>query len=727
MRVASIIINRPAKQLHKPLSYLLPEKFGDVKAGTRVLVPLGGSREEGILIGYEELLEKPNFTLRSIIDILDSDPWFTSEMMDTAKQISKYFLCSFGDALRLFTVHKTLKSYDAPKEEWLVVTAEFNLDQVSPKKRKQRELATYLIEVGGAPKSLLRAKGFSYMVIKQIGEEKGIHIEKRFKDTKTAFTELLSGEESIPLTDAQMTVYEPIKKIIDLEQHETFLLHGVTGSGKTQLYLKAAARCIGKGKTAIILVPEIILTDQIVRRFVSTFGDEVVVFHSKLTISERNNNWERIRRKDSHIIIGARSAVFAPAEDIGLIVLDEEHDTSYKQEDMIRYNAKNVALWRGKAHNCAVLLGSATPSITSYYKASEGEYKLLELPKRIFDQPMPRVQIVDMKEEMIRGNYSVFSDAMMELIQRTLADGNQMIILLNRRGYSTFVMCRDCGETIMCPHCEVAMVYHQAGEELRCHYCEHHEPIPTICPKCHSKKIKFFGSGTQKVEEELRRHFNSARIARLDQDVTKHKAVGEEILQDFRNHKYDILLGTQMVSKGHDFKDVTAVGILTADSILNIPVYSASERAFDLLTQTSGRAGRGDKSGTVVIQTYNPLNYAIIKSKAHDYLGFYNEEIENRRALGYPPFREMIYMVVRHVKEDMAEKIAQKIVDELEQHFQSQPIDFNGPYEAGIKKIRDMYRLSIMIRGEDLDAVKDYIYNSWIFTQEGLLIDVDPI
>ncbi|WP_456156191.1 replication restart helicase PriA [Veillonella sp.] len=727
MRVASIIINRPAKQLHKPLSYLLPEKFGDVKAGTRVLVPLGGSREEGILIGYEELLETPKFTLRSIIDVLDSDPWFTTEMMDTAKQISKYFLCSFGDALRLFTVHKTLKSYDAPKEEWLVVTPEFNIDQLSPKKRKQRELAAYLIEVGGAPKSLLRAKGFSYMVIKQIGEEKGIHIEKRFKDTKTAFTELLSGEETIPLTDAQLTVYEPIKKTMDLELNETFLLHGVTGSGKTQLYLKAAARCIGKGKTAIILVPEIILTDQIVRRFVSTFGDEVVVFHSKLTISERNNNWERIRRKDSHIIIGARSAVFAPAEDIGLIVLDEEHDTSYKQEDMIRYNAKNVALWRGKAHNCAVILGSATPSITSYYKALQGKYKLLELPIRIFDQPMPRVQIVDMKEEMIRGNYSVFSDAMIDLIQHTLADGNQMIILLNRRGYSTFVMCRDCGETIMCPHCEVAMVYHQEGEELRCHYCEHHEPIPTICPKCHSKKIKFFGSGTQKVEEELRRHFKSARIARLDQDVTKHKDVGEVILQDFGNHKYDILLGTQMVSKGHDFKDVTAVGILTADSVLNIPVYSASERAFDLLTQTSGRAGRGDKSGSVVIQTYNPLNYAIIKSKAHDYLGFYNEEIENRRALGYPPFREMIYMVVRHVKEDIAETIAQKIVDDLEQHFQSEPIDFNGPYEAGIKKIRDMYRLSIMIRGEDLHAVKDYIYNSWIFTQEGLLIDVDPI
>ena len=727
MRVASIIINRPAKQLHRPLSYLLPEKFGDVKAGTRVLVPLGGSREEGILIGYEELLEKPTFTLRSIIDILDSDPWFTREMMDTAQKISRYFLCSFGDALRLFTVHKTLKSYDAPKEEWLVVTPEFSIEQLSPKKRKQRELANYLIEVGGAPKSLLRAKGYSYMVIKQVGEEHGIHIEERFKDTKTSFTELLSGEETIPLTEAQQIVYEPIKQMMDLELYKTFLLHGVTGSGKTQIYLKAAARCIGKGKTAIILVPEIILTDQIVRRFVSTFGDEVVVFHSKLTISERNNNWERIRRKDSHIIIGARSAVFAPAEDIGLIVLDEEHDTSYKQEDMIRYNAKNVALWRGIAHNCPVILGSATPAITSYYKALQGQYKLLELPTRIFDQPMPHVQIVDMKEEMLRGNYSVFSNAMTHLIERTLADGNQMIILLNRRGYSTFVMCRDCGETIMCPHCEVAMVYHQAGEELRCHYCEHHEPIPSVCPKCHSKRIKFFGSGTQKVEEELHRHFKGTRIARLDQDVTKHKDMGEEILQDFGKHKYDILLGTQMVSKGHDFKDVTAVGILTADSVLNIPVYSASERAFDLLTQTSGRAGRGDKVGSVVIQTYNPLNYAIIKSKAHDYLGFYNEEIVNRKDLGYPPFREMIYMVIRHAKEEMAESIAQKIVDDLKTNFKSQSIDVNGPYEAGIKKIRDMYRLSIMIRGENLDDLKDYIYNSWIFTQEGLLIDVDPI
>ena len=270
-------------------------------------------------------------------------------------------------------------------------------------------------------------------------------------------------------------------------------------------------------------------------------------------------------------------------------------------------------------------------------------------------------------------------------------------------------------------------VTHQAGEELRCHYCEHHEPIPTICPKCNSQRIKFFGSGTQKVEEELRRHFKSARIARLDQDITKNKQLAEDILHDFGTHKYDILLGTQMVSKGHDFKDVTAVGILTADSVLNIPVYSASERTFDLLTQTSGRAGRGDKPGSVVIQTYNPLNYAIIKSKAHDYVGFYNEEIQNRKALGYPPFREMIHMVVRHQNMETLEAIANRIVSDLEVHKGDTDILINGPYEASIKKVRDMYRLAIMIRGTDLSNLKEYIYNSWIFTQEGLLIDVDPV
>ncbi|ETJ20780.1 MAG: Primosomal protein N', partial [Veillonella sp. DORA_A_3_16_22] len=397
------------KQLHKPLSYLMPEKFGNILPGTRVLIPLGNSREEGILIGYEDLSEPPEFTLRNIVQVLDNEPWFTPEMMDTARRLNEYYLFSYGDALRLFTVNKTLKSYEAPKEEWLVVTPAFTVEQFSERKKKQRELAKYLLEVGGASKALLLAKGFSRMVIKQVSEAKGITIESRFKATKTTFDELFTAEVNIPLTDAQQAVYEPIQEAMNTHHHKTFLLHGVTGSGKTQLYLKATSKCISQDKTAIILVPEIILTDQIVRRFVETFGDEVVVFHSKLTVQQRNNNWERLRRKDSHIIIGARSAVFAPAEDIGLIVVDEEHDTSYKQEDMVRYHARNVALWRGEAHGCPVILGSATPSVTSYYKAKQGEYHLLELPHRIFEQPMPKVTIVDMKEEILHGNYSVFS------------------------------------------------------------------------------------------------------------------------------------------------------------------------------------------------------------------------------------------------------------------------------------------------------------------------------
>ncbi len=727
MKVADIIINRPAKQLHKPFSYAVPEKFGIIAPGTRVLVPLGGSREEGILIGYHEEAEPLSYTVKSIIQVLDQEPWFTTEMMNTAKQLSQYYLCSYGDALRLFTINKTLKSYEAPKEVWLVTQPGFTVEQFSTRKKKQRELAEYLLDVEGAPLSLLKAKGFSLPVIKQVAEAEYIRSEERFKETKTRFTSLLSNEGDITLTDEQQVAYEPIRAAMDANTQETFLLHGVTGSGKTQLYLKAAARCIADDKTAIILVPEIILTDQIVRRFVETFGDEVVVFHSKLTINERYNNWERLRRKDSHIIIGARSAVFAPAEHIGLIVLDEEHDNSYKQEDMIRYHAKQVALWRGQSHGCPVVLGSATPAVTSFYKAQHKEYTLLSLPNRVFEQPMPQVQIVDMKEEMLRGNYSVFSDDMVNLIDTTLQNHNQMIMLLNRRGYSTFVMCRECGNPIQCPHCDVSMVYHQSGEELRCHYCEHHEPVPNICPHCGSKKIKFFGSGTQKVEEELRRQFPQARIARLDQDVTKQKGNGEEILEQFRIGRYDILLGTQMVSKGHDFENVTAVGILTADSVLNIPLYSAAERTFDLLTQTAGRAGRGEKLGCAVIQTYNPLNYAIIKSKAHDYIGFYNEEIQNREILGYPPFREMIHMLVRHENINTLEGIANHIVTDLEAHKDSEDIEINGPYEAGIKRKRDMFYLAIMIRGPKLDSVKKYIAQSWIFTQEGLLIDVDPI
>lgn len=726
MRVAEVIINRPAKKMNSPFSYAVPEHLGTIEPGTRVAVPLGRTREEGILVGYRELEEVPTYQLKPIQAVLDKKPWFTPEMLATAKRLSEYYLCSLSEALSLFTIDKKqLKSYERPKEQWLSAEPWFNPEHIPPKRKRQRELGFYLQELGTASVHSLQKDGFALPVIKQVMTYEGITVEERYSKTKTKFD--ACQVKDLPLTEEQTICYEPIREAVNNNVAQTFLLHGVTGSGKTQVYMKVAKDCLAKDRITIVLVPEIMLTNQIVMRFVEAFGDEVVVFHSKLTISERYNNWERLRRKDSHIIIGARSAVFAPTDDIGLIIVDEEHDTSYKQEDMVRYHARKVAQWRSHANHCPLILGSATPSIESYYLAKQGQYTLLELKHRIFHQPLPKVQIIDMKEEMIYGNYSVFSGAMIHLIRQTLANKEQMIMLLNRRGFSTFVMCRDCGEPVKCPHCDIAMVYHREGEALRCHYCEHHEPVPKVCPKCGSLKIKFFGSGTQKVEEELQRNFPKARIARLDQDMTAKKGNGEQILNDFGAGRYDILLGTQMVAKGHDFKGVTAVGVLTADSVLNIPLYSASERTFDLLTQVAGRAGRSTGKGQVVIQTYNPLHYAIIKSKAHDYVGFYEEEIKARELLRYPPLGSMMHFRIQHKDEAKAMAIAERIVEALEPYAVPGELDVMGPYQEGIKKVRDLYRVAIMVRGDNLEAIKQFIYTSWIFTQEGLQIDVDPV
>ena len=726
MQLGEIIINRPAKQLNKPLTYEIPESFGNVPVGTRVAVPLGASREEGILVGYSEMKEMP-FVVKPILSVLDPIPWFSSEMLATARKLSEYYLCTFAEALSLFTVDKSkLKSYDRPKIEWLVPSSSFHIGLFEPRKQKQRLLAQYLIDHGPTSVTALRSLGFSAPVIKQVKECSHIDVELRYEMTKTRYEDK-EYTEPIPLSEAQEQVYAPIHQCIQDARSETFLLHGVTGSGKTQIYLRAVQETIQRDKIAIVLVPEIALTTQIVKRFVERFGQEVVVFHSQLTKSERYNNWERLRRKDSHIIIGARSAVFAPTEDIGLIVVDEEHDPSYKQQDMTRYDARMVARWRSEANHCPLLFGSATPSVQAYYKAQQQEYTLLSLPHRIFHQPMPKVQVIDMKEEMFYGNYSVFSASLTQLIQETLEKREQMILLLNRRGHSTFIMCRECGKTIQCPHCDISMVYHQANQDLQCHYCDHHEKVPHICPHCGSKKIKFFGTGTQKVEEELQKRFPQARIARLDQDTTSTKGASERILGDFGKGAYDILLGTQMVAKGHDFLNVTAVGVITADSVLHIPVYTAAERTFNLLTQAAGRAGRGKKSGHVVIQTYNPDHYAIIHSTNHDYESFYKEEMIGREALQYPPIGEMIQITLLDTTLSKVKERATELANTLRKASHGQRIDILGPYENGATKIRDMYRLCIMIRGINLQQIKSYMYHSDIFTMPHMYIDVDPV
>lgn len=744
-KIVEVYINRPTNQLHRKLIYLVDEAISLPGIGSRVYVPIGRSQEEAIVVGYKKeeeytLIEengkyfvlnydnKPRIQMKFVIKVLDKDPWYTTEMLASAKEISRYFLCSIGEALSLFTINKKVKNgYKRPTHEVLSYNELFEEYDFGRKKR-QKEIVELLKSEGPLPIEILRKQGFSSATIRACKELPCVNVTEEYKDTVTKY-KTIDEEKTIPLTLKQKECVDKIEQSMQELKNEEFLLHGVTGSGKTQVYIKLAQKCLQMGKSAIILVPEIGLTYQIVKRFVNIFGDEVVVFHSQLTVEERYNNWERLRRGDSHIIIGARSAIFAPLESIGLIVLDEEHDASYKDWDNSHYHARTVAKIRAKAHNCPLVLGSATPTIETYYKALQGEITLLEMPERIHHQSLPKVNIIDMKEELFFGNRSVFSDALRNLIETTLKNKEQMILMLNRRGYSTFVLCRDCGEPINCPHCDTSLIYHKANDNMRCHYCEYTESVPRVCPKCGSKKIKFFGSGTQKVEELLRSEFSMARVARLDLDVKKKKGAVEEILEDFSKGKYDILLGTQIVSKGHDFPNVTAVGVLTADSTLNIPNYTAAETAFSLFTQTAGRAGRGDKEGKVIIQTYNPSHYAIIYSRAHDYKGFYNKELEYRKPLLYPPFGQMINMTLQGKVLADIQQIGEKIVNELTEQFpyNKTSIEVFGPYQDMLIKVRDKYRLSITIKGKNLEKIKQYIMDSWIFEYKGIKINVDPI
>ncbi len=441
----------------------------------------------------------------------------------------------------------------------------------------------------------------------------------------------------------QADVYETITRTVIARESKVFLLQGVTGSGKTEVYLQSIALCIEQGRQAIVLVPEISLTPQMVERFKSRFGDAVAVLHSRLSGGERYDEWRKIKERRVKVAIGARSAIFAPFEQIGLIIIDEEHESSYKQEETPKYHAREVAVKRARQHNAVVVLGSATPSLESFMAARRASLQLgggalLPLPQRALGRPLPPVEVVDMREELKDGNRSMFSRRLHSALQQCLERGEQAVLLLNRRGYSTFVMCRSCGYTAGCPHCDISLTYHQRTRMLRCHYCGHAERSPETCPDCGSEHIRFFGTGTQRVEEELVKLFPGIRVIRMDVDTTTEKGSHEKWLTQFGQHKADVLLGTQMVAKGLDFPLVTLVGVIAADSSLNLPDFRAAEKTFQLLTQVAGRAGRHHLPGQVVIQSYMPEHYSIQTAKLHDYDAFLEEELKHRRLLSYPPF-----------------------------------------------------------------------------------------
>ena len=534
------------------------------------------------------------------------------------------------------------------------------------------------------------------------------------------------------LTAEQAQATNAVDQAIDEDQAATFLLEGVTGSGKTEVYLQIIQHALAQGKSALMLVPEISLTPQIVRQFKARFGDQVALLHSALSDGERYDEWRRIEKGDAQVVVGARSAIFAPIKNLGVIIMDEEHETSYKQEDMPRYHARDVAQWRGQYHHCPVVLGSATPSLESRARAQKGVYQWLRLTKRINGKDLPHVQLVDMRQA---GRYAPTTDISQELateIQKKLALNEQVVLMLNRRGYSSFLMCRECGEVIKCPNCDISLTYHKDTNSLKCHYCGHEEPVPQVCPNCHSKAVRYFGTGTQRVEKELTELFPTARVLRMDVDTTRRKGAHERILDEFGKHHADILLGTQMIAKGLDFPNVTLVGVLNADTSLGLPDFRASERTFQLLTQVSGRAGRAEKEGNVLIQTYNPDHYAIQYAQRQDYEHFFGKEMQVRHQGGYPPYYYTIQITASaRTEADAAQKMFQ-IRGEIVNYL-SQNAVILGPTPQSIMRINNRYYYQLVIKYKNEPQLENYLQNLLLTSQKEernglqIVIDRDPM
>ena len=534
------------------------------------------------------------------------------------------------------------------------------------------------------------------------------------------------------LNPAQQAAFEQIAAAIEAERFQTFLLHGVTGSGKTEVYLTAIETALAKDRGALLLVPEIALTPQMAGQFFARFGDRVAILHSAFTDVERTEQWRRIQSGAAMVVVGTRSGVFAPVRNLGLIVVDEEHDGSYKQEETPRYNGRDVAIVRAQGAGACVVLGSATPSLESRYNAEKGKYTLLELPGRIEARPMPEVQLIDMRQEFLETRkQETFSRKLIDALTGRVENGEQTIVLLNRRGFSSFVACRSCGERVQCINCSLTLTYHKRDRRLLCHYCGYAEKVPSACPKCQSDKIYFLGLGSERVEEELHRAFPAARIARLDRDTVTGKRQYENILQDFREGNYDILVGTQMIAKGHDIPNVTLVGVVSADIGLGMPDFRAAERTFQLLTQVAGRAGRGSIPGIVLVQTINPDHYAVRLAAAQDYQAFYEKELNFRRMMMYPPFSAMANVLVRSEKKEMAMRMSSELGFLLSPP--PEKLRIMGPAEAPVPRLKNEYRYQFLVKAasrkalnELLQRIRNYaLEHKWGAT--ALVIDVDPL
>ena len=752
MFCVDVAINLPVKSLFKQFTYAVPEELRFLDSGWRVVVPFGAQKVEGFVVRRKELSEldpQAQEKLKNVEAALGDRPWFDDEMLSTAKWLADYYMCSLAEAMRLFVPGKTSIKRQAVKD----ASGKLLYYAYEERLKEKIVLAYQITEAGRAALALGNNKAKAQMAALAVlaeGEwltvsdfleykvsaatartlaEKGWAEAGQKRILRNSYVNPQKRGEIFTLTDEQASALEKINASVDEANGRTFLLQGITGSGKTEVYLRAAAKAVEQGKQVLMLVPEIALTAQLVKRFKAWFGDMVAVAHSKLSKNERGDVWYKMHTHQANILIGVRSAVFVPFKNLGLIIIDEEHESSYKQEERPNYHARAVALQRSRYTGAPLILGSATPDLESYYKATNGEYEHLRLTKRATGSLLPTVEIVDMRKELQERNFSVLSRKLKQALVTTASSGEQAIVLLNRRGYSTFVLCRDCGASIVCPHCAVALVYHSAGEAMRCHYCGNTAEIPAECPTCHSRRIKFFGTGTQKAEAELE-ELPEIRVLRMDQDSTAQKFAHADILSSFARGERNVLIGTQMVAKGHDIPNVTLVGVLSADSALNLPDFRASERTFSLLTQAAGRAGRGDKAGHVIFQAYDVENKVLQQAARQDYDSFALDELKDREAFFYPPFAQMLKMTIWDKDEGQAIALAKKVTTFLQaQQLEGKLNDILvlGPFPGLVAKVRDMYRFNILVKAKHMQSVKDALLDSEFREQRNLFFDVDPV
>lgn len=723
--IADIAVNAPLKQL---FSYAVPQPLvAAVRLGIRVKISFGRRAAVGTILG---LRRGCTDGLKTLQELVDKEPVLSDPLVKLLRWAADYYCYPVGQVVKN-ALPADIGSENTQTKIMLEPHYRALIQDIKPRGNKQQQVLRFVSTQGQVSLSQLRQHFSSpYPVLNRLVELGYLKVEELERIRDPFLREEVPEDHNPILNDEQNTALAAIIAALRKKEFSGFLLHGVTGSGKTEVYLNAVDYCLGQGRQALVLVPEISLTPQLVGRFRARFavkGYRIAVLHSALSDGERYDAWREIMRGKIQIVIGARSAIFAPLENPGLIVVDEEHDASYKQNEGFRYNARDLALVRGQQQGCAVLLGSATPSFTSYFRSEQHGLTRLNLDRRVHAGALPQVELIDLREQAVAGS---LAHLLVEAIQQALERSEQVLLLLNRRGYAPFLLCADCGESFHCPNCSITLTFHQRQRQLRCHYCDYSETVPETCNKCQSLNIETQGAGTERLEEELKELFPTARIARMDRDTTGRKGSHQQIMNAMLARKIDILVGTQMIAKGHDFPGVSLVGVLSADNALNLPDFRSAERSFTLMTQVAGRAGRLAGGGKVFIQSYNPEHYALSCAVAQDYRAFFEQELPFRRELGYPPCGHLANLVFTGNNLEQVQSAARRFG-----HFLNKfagPVQVLGPSPCPLSRLRGKNRYQILLKSTERPDLRLLLNRlgeelGRLPKQVSCQVDVDPL